>query len=397
MNKIEGFIDQPEIVKVITGLRRSGKSVMLELIRRELLNRSVPQDQLISLNFEDMNLWDLRDPRKLHDHILSKIRTVGGRAYLFLDEVQEVHKWEACVNSLRVNSDADIYVTGSNAKMLTGELATLLAGRYVEIRMFPFSFKEFCLAFRDRTPGISDSQLFRRYLEQGGMPFLASLGLSETDSRQYMRDIFSSIVIKDVMRRNNFRDVDLLERIVAYLLANVGKSLSASGISRYFKNERRKVAPETVLNYMKACEEAYLIHRVRRLDVSGKKMLKVDEKYYVADHGLRQAVYGHNERDIGLVLENIVCLEMSRRGYEITVGRVLDREIDFVCAHQGERVYVQVCYLLASEETIEREFGVYYEVPDNFPKYVVSMDEFDMSRDGIRHMNIRDFLLASSY
>jgi predicted AAA+ superfamily ATPase len=263
--------------------------------------------------------------------------------------------------------------------------------------MFPLSFREFCLAFKDRTPRLSDSHLLRRYMEQGGMPFLASLGLSECDSRQYVWDIFSSIAIKDVMRKNNFRDLDLLDRIVAYVLANVGKTISASDISRYFKNERRKVAPETALNYLKACEEAYLFHGIRLSTCRAKKMLKVDGKYYVADHGLRQAIYGHNARGIELLLENMVCLEMSRRGYEVTVGRVLEKEIDFVCARQGERIYVQVCYLLASEETIDREVGVYYEVPDNFPKYVVSMDEFDLSRDGIRHMNVRDFLLASSY
>ncbi|GHU48971.1 ATPase [Clostridia bacterium] len=397
MNKIRGFIDQTEIVKIVTGLRRSGKSVMLELVQKELLARGIAKDQMLIYNFEDMSLRELKDPEKLHDHLKAKIDTIEGKAYLFLDEIQEVERWEACINSLRVNSNADIYITGSNAKILAGEYATLLAGRYVEIQMYPFSFREFCAAIRIRTPELSNAEMFLQYLRQGGMPFLASLGLNERDSNQYLRDIYASVVIKDIMKRNNFRDVDLLERIITYVMANISKTFSATGISRFFKSERRTVAPETVLNYLKACEEAYLFSKISRLDVPGKKMLQVNEKYYVADHGLREAIYGYNERDIELVLENMVCLEMLRRGYKVSVGRVGEKEIDFICDRGRERVYVQVCYLLASEDTITREFGAYYEVPDNYPKYVVSMDELDMSRDGIWHKNIREFLLAASY
>ena len=395
MNKIRGFIDQPEVVKIITGLRRSGKSVLLELIQQELLTRGITKDQVLAYNFEDMGLRDLKNPEKLHDHLKSRIDATPGRTYLFLDEVQEVEKWEACVNSLRVNSDADIYVTGSNAKMLAGEYATLLAGRYVEVQIYPFSFQEFCAAVRDRAPAPPDAEIFRRYLKQGGMPFPASQGLNETDTKQYLGGIYASVVIKDIMKRNHFRDVDLLERIILYVMANAGRTFSATSISNFFKSEKRVVAPETVLNYLKACEEAYLFSRIGRLDMPGKKMLQVNEKYYVADHGLREAVIGNNERDIELVLENIVCIELLRRGYRVSVGRVGEREIDFVCERRNERVYVQVCYLLAGEETIAREFGVFYDIPDNYPKYVVSMDEPDMSRDGIQHKNIREFLSAS--
>jgi len=281
--------------------------------------------------------------------------------------------------------------------MLAGEYATLLAGRYIEIQMYPFSFQEFCIAIRENTPGISDQEVFRLYLKQGGMPFLASLGLNEMDAKQYLRDIYTSVVIKDIMKRNSFRDVDLLERIIIYVMANVGKTFSATSISKFFKCESRIVAPETILNYLKGCEEAYLFGKISRLDVPGKRMLQINEKYYIADHGLREAVYGNNERDIELVLENMVCLELMRRGYDVSVGRVGDKEIDFVGNRGDERLYIQVCYLLASEETISREFGVYYEVSDNYPKYVVSLDELDMSRDGIQHKNIRDFLLAASY
>ena len=397
MGRIRGFIDQPEIVKIITGLRRSGKSVMLGLIQQELLARGITQDRFLTYNFEDMGLRDIRDAEKLHSHLKAKLDAMHGRAYLFLDEIQEVEKWEACVNSLRAISDADIYVTGSNAKMLAGEYATLLAGRYVEIRLYPFSFQEFRAAALARAPGMPDGEAFKQYLRQGGMPFLASLGLSESDSKLYLQDIFASVVIKDIIKRYRFREVELLERIIAYALENIGRTFSAASISRFLKSERRTVSPETILSYLKACEEAYLLTKIKRLDVPGKKTLQVNEKYYLADHGIREAVYGDNERDIELVLENIVCLELLRRGYKVFIGRVGEKEIDFVCEIGDARVYVQVCYLLAGKDAINREFGAYYDVPDNYPKYVVSMDEIDMSRDGIKHMNIRDFLLAPSY
>ncbi|MDR2957027.1 MAG: ATP-binding protein [Coriobacteriales bacterium] len=397
MKRIRGFIDQPELVKAITGLRRSGKSVFLELIQQEILKHGASQHQLLTYNFEDMNLYELRDAHVLHDHLLSKIKAIKGRAYLFLDEIQEVEGWEACINSLRVNSDVDIYITGSNAKMLTGEYSSLLAGRYIEIRMYPFSFDEFCIAFKEKTPGITDEVLFQRYLNQGGMPFLTNNGFSEADVRLYLRDIYTSTVIKDIIKRNRIRDVDLLERIINYLLANMGKVFSANSIVKYFKNEKRTVALETVLSYIKACVEVYLFNKVKQHDVPGKKQLLINEKYYVADHGLRQAVLGSNQQDIELVLENIVCQELLRRGYLVSIGRIGNKEIDFVCRRRDELLYVQVCYLLASRETVDREFNIYYEIADNYPKYVVSMDRIDFSRDGIRHKNIIDFLLTESF
>ena len=397
MEKIRGFMNQPELVKILTGLRRSGKSVMLELIRTELLAQNIPQSNLLAYNFEDMSIRELKNPENLHDHLKKRIDGIKGRAFLFLDELQEVPGWEACINSLRVNSDVDIYITGSNAKMLTGEYATLLAGRYVEIRIYPFSFREFFTAIHERTPKLSAPEAFKLYLRQGGMPFLTSLGLRESDSKQYLRDIYASVVIKDIMKQNNFRDVDLLDRIIMYVMANTGKTFSATSIAKFFKNEKRTVAPETILNYLKACEEAYLFARISRFDVPGKRMLQVSEKYYVADHGLREAVYGYNERDIELVLENMVCLELLRRDYKVSVGRIGNKELDFIGSRNGKYVYIQICYLLAGEETINREFGAFSEIPDNFPKYIVSMDEINLSRNGIQHWNIRDFLSADSW
>ena len=394
IDKIKGFIDQPELIKIITGLRRSGKSVMLELIQAELQIRGIPESNILIYNFEDMSLRELKNPEILHDHIKKRINDIKGRVYLFLDELQEIPDWEICINSLRVNSNIDIYITGSNAKMLVGEYATKLAGRYIEIRIYPFSYQEFSIAIQEKLPELSEQDIFRQYLKQGGMPFLASLRLSESDSKQYLRDIYASVVIKDIMKRNNFRDVDLLDRIISYILANTGKTFSATSIAKFFKSERRTVAPETILNYLKACEDVYLFEKISRLDVPGKKTLLINDKYYIADHGLREAVYGYNERDIELILENIVCMELLRRGYQVSVGRIGNREIDFIGKRDKECIYIQVCYLLSGKETIEREFGIFYEISDNFPKYVVSMDELNLSRDGIHHKNIKDFLIA---
>ncbi len=229
------------------------------------------------------------------------------------------------------------------------------------------------------------------------MPYLANLRYAEEPSRQYLHDLFNSVQLKDIVKRNKIRDVDLLERIIAYVTANVGTTFSATSLSKFLKKEQRTVAPETILNYIKYCCEAYLFYSVKRQDLQGKQILASNEKYYIADHGIREAVFGGNRRDINLVLENIVYLELLRRGYEVTVGRTGDKEIDFVCGRRDEKLYIQVTYLLASEETIEREFGVYDAIRDNFPKYVVSLDEFDMSRNGIKHRNIRDFLLAEEW
>ena len=235
------------------------------------------------------------------------------------------------------------------------------------------------------------------YLALGGMPYLGNLRYEEEPSRQYLQDVYNSVVLKDIVKRNKVRDVDLLERIITYVFMNAGTTFSASAISKYFKSENRVVAPETILNYLKYCEEAFLFYRVPRQDLHGKKLLKVNEKYYVADHGIRESVFGGNTRDINLILENIVYLELLRRGYKITVGKAGAKEIDFICNKRREKLYIQVSYLLASDGTIEREFGAYEHVRDNFPKYVVSLDEFDMSRDGIKHKNIEEFLLIPEW
>lgn len=394
LTQIRPFIDQTELINVIVGVRRSGKSIMLELIKDELAAKGISRNNMISINFEDLTYSRLTNALALHDYLKEKIDAVAGRAYLFLDEIQEVSEWEKCVNSLRVNSDVDIYITGSNAKMLSGEYATLLSGRYVEFSVYPFSFSEYCEARKASGGQKSVGEYFTEYVKYGGLPFLATAPLDENAKAQYLKDIYASVVIKDIVKRNKLRDVDLLERIIAYAVSNIGRTFSANSIAAYLKNEKRPVAVDTILNYLGACEKAFLFYKINRMDLEGKEILKVNEKYYLADHGLRQALYGSNMRDIELILENIVCLELLRLGYKVSIGKNGNKEIDFVCDKGGKRIYVQVCYMLASEKTAEREFGAYDGINDNYPKYVLSMDEFDMSRDGIIHMNIRNFLLG---
>lgn len=395
ISQIRPFIDQTELIKVIVGVRRSGKSIMLELIKEELRERGVSDESFIAINFEDMTYSKLTRAEALHDYLKNLIDNTDGRAYLFLDEIQEVSDWEKCVNSLRVNSDVDIYITGSNAKMLSGEYATLLSGRYVAFSVYPFSFAEYCEARRASGGDEAVSTYFTEYVKYGGLPFLATAPFDENAKAQYLKDIYASVVIKDIVKRNRLRDVELLERIMAYAVANIGHTFSANSISAYLKSEKRQVSVDTIINYLSACEKAFLFYRVSRMDLESKEMLKINEKFYLSDHGLRQALYGNNLRDIELILENIVCLEMFRRGYKVCIGKNGAREIDLVCDKGGKRIYIQVCYMLASEKTAEREFGAYAGVGDNYPKYVLSMDEFDMSRNGIIHMNIRDFLMKN--
>lgn len=305
--------------------------------------------------------------------------------------------WEKCVNSFRVELDCDIYITGSNAKLLSGELATYLAGRYVEFVLYPFSFLEFMELYRAIFPNNSIFECFTKYLTAGGMPYLSCLRFSEEPSQQYLEELYHSIVLKDIVKRIKVRDVDLLERIIAYITANVGATFSATSIVKYLKSEGRVVATETVLNYIKYCLDAFFFYRVKRQDLQGKAVLATNEKYYIADHGIREAVFGGNMRDIDLILENIVFMELLRRGYSVTVGKSGEKEVDLIGSKKGQLLYVQVSYLLASEETIQREFGAYDNIRDNFPKYVVSMDELDMSRNGIKHRNIRDFLVMPEW
>jgi predicted AAA+ superfamily ATPase len=388
MIKRENYIEQirpfvrKDVLKIITGIRRSGKSVLLELLRNEIADL----EHSLFFNFESKKNEVFTNPDILYDYVIERVGESKDKWFLFFDEIQEVANWEGVINSFRVDFDADIYITGSNAKLLSGELATMIAGRYVQFTVYPLSYKEFL--------SLNEGKGFMDYLKLGGMPFITNIIGDEKAVLLYLEDLFNSVVLKDVVKRHNIRDVDLLERIIVYVLANIGQPFSATSIAKFFKSEQRKVSTDTVLNYLKACEEAYLFYKLKRHDIKGKKVLAVAEKYYIADHGIREAVYGKNAEDIGQVLENLVCLELLRRGYDVSVGALDSQEIDFIGVKNNERVYIQVAYLLADKKTQEREFGNLLKIADNFPKYVVSMDSLDMSQNGIKHLNIEKFLLA---
>lgn len=387
LKKIRPFIDK-DVVKVITGIRRSGKSVLLQLISDELIENGVKKSQIKFINFETKALDYVNDVDSLYKEI-KKFAEKNKKSYLFLDEVQELDGWEKVINSCMIDFNIDIYITGSNAKMLSGELATYLAGRYVEIKVYPFSFDEVKEAMGD----IDEKELFNQYIKWGGMPFIYDYKLEEDGARQYLEDIFSSVILKDIIQRNNVRDIDLFKRIMMYIISNVGRPFSSTNISKYLKSEGRKISSETIYNYIDYGKTACLFYTVPREDLVGKKLLKFQEKIYITDQGLREVSYGNNMRDIDQILENIVYMELLRRGYEVSVGIVGKKEVDFVAKKNNETIYVQVSYLLASDETIEREFSPLEEINDNYNKYVLTMDEIDRSRNGITHMNIKDFLL----
>lgn len=392
MQRIRPFINK-DLIKVFTGIRRAGKSVMLELVKNELKESGIGEENFLCINFEQFSNSQFLDVESLYKKITDFQKNTKGKIYLFFDEIQEVDGWEKCINSCRIDFDCDIYITGSNAKLLSGELATYLAGRYVEFVIYPFSFAEFFEMNLIKNPNADKATCFMQFLKTGGMPFLSNFPDDDSAKSQYLIDIYNSVVLKDVVKRNNIRDVDTLERIVAYAFSNIGHIFSATSLSKYFKSENRKISHDTILNYLKFCADAFLIYKINRYDLEGKKIVSVNEKYYCADHGLREAVFGKNIQNIDQVLENIVCLELLRRNFKVFVGKKGDTEIDFIAEKQGKKIYVQVAYLLASEETVKREFSVFNSVKDSFPKYVVSMDDFDFSQDGIIHKNIKDFLL----
>ena len=392
MQRIRPFMNT-DLIKVFTGIRRAGKSVMLELVKNELKESGISEENFLCINFEQFSNSQFLDVESLYEKITDFQKNTKGKIYLFFDEIQEVDGWEKCINSCRIDFDCDIYITGSNAKLLSGELATYLAGRYVEFVIYPFSFAEFFEMNLLKNPNVDKTTCFMQFLKTGGMPFLSNFPNDDSAKSQYLIDIYNSVVLKDVVKRNNIRDVDTLERIVAYAFSNIGHIFSATSLSKYFKSENRKISHDTILNYLKFCSDAFLFYKINRYDLEGKKIVTVNEKYYCADHGLREALFGKNIQNIDQVLENIVCLELLRRNYKVYVGKKGDLEIDFIAEKQGKKIYIQVAYLLANEETIKREFSVYNSVKDSYPKYVVSMDALDFSQNGIIHKNIKEFLL----
>ncbi|RSX53624.1 ATPase [Bifidobacterium goeldii] len=393
LDRIMPFIGTDDIIKVLVGLRRSGKSDMLKLIQQRLISKGCLPQQFISLNFEDYALAKYHDPDKLYPYLMERINAVDGTPYVFLDEVQEVRGFEKVVNSLRATTKADVIITGSNSTLLSGELATYLGGRYVQFEIFPFGYAEFA----DARQRINGNSSFDAFLREGGMPFIATSNWDNESRRTYLMDIYRSVVLRDVVRRHSIRDVALLERIVLFAMQNTGNILSASAIASYLKAEHLNVSAQTVINYLDYCREAFLLVRMNRTDLVGKQVLKTLQKYYVADHGLRGAIVGDGMTQIQGMLENIVAMEGLRRGYDVSVGAVNSKEVDFVFDKGSQRRYVQVTYLIDSEKTAEREFGVFKDIPDNYPKTVVSMDPILQPRDGIEHRRIDEFLLAEDW
>lgn len=388
IEKIKPFINN-HIIKVLIGTRRSGKSTILKQIIDSLLNDGIPQENIVWINFELSDYFEITDIKKLEDYISCQIENVEGRIYLFFDEIQVIPQWEKLINSYFAKEIFDIYITGSNSKLLSGEFATYLSGRYVELNIYPFSFQEY-IEYHE----ISDDYKshFYNYLEDGGMP--STYNYKGDDKNLVIIDLYNSIVLKDIIQRNNVKNVDLLDRIIRFVMYNIGQVFSANKIYKRLKQDMVNLSVNTIYKYLKFFENACLIYQVKREDLQGKKILQYDEKYYLSDLGFRQAIIGNNQRDITRVIENIVYIELLRRGYEITIGKVDNLEVDFVCKKQNKPIYIQVSYLLASEETIEREFKPLKNISDNYPKYVITMDNLDMSHEGIRHLNLLDFLLG---
>lgn len=390
--QIKRFIDKPQI-KIITGIRRSGKSTVLALLKDFLVEKGVDSTQIISINLESFSFAQLTDAHKLYDFVKEKIQ---GKAkyYLLLDEIQEVEQWEKAVNSFLVDFDVDIYLTGSNSHLLSSELATYLAGRYVEIPIFTLSFSEY-LAFRSHYfPEENKDKAFVNYLRKGGFPVIHTSDYDDESAYKVVYDIYSSVILRDSIQRNKIRDVELLERVVKYAFDNIGNTFSGKNVADYFKSQQRKIDLNTVYNYLSALESAFIFHRVSRYDIKGKEILKTQEKFYVSDISLIYATMGYRDRMISGLLENLVFLELKRRGYQVYIGKLDTREIDFIGERKGEKVYIQVAYKLESEQTVEREFSVLLAVNDNYPKYVVTMDDFwKESVDGVKHVYVSDFLL----
>lgn len=395
-DKIMAYTDTP-FVKVLTGVRRCGKSTILKMIMEKLQNeRSVPKEQIVSMRFDSMEYDDM-NAKQMFETVKAKLCD-GGRTYFFFDEVQEIDGWEKVVNSLASDYDVDIYVTGSNSRMMSSEIATYLTGRYISFRIFPLSFEEY-LTFRKEYTELKDVHTeLADYIRLGGFPATHLRAYSQDEVYTIVRDIYNSTIFSDIVRRNQIRKVDQLERVVKYTFSNVGNTFSAKSISDYLKSEHRKIDNETVYSYLEKLEKAYLLHRCSRYDLQGKEILKPQEKFYLADTSLRYSVLGYDQDSVASSLENVVYLELCRRGYDVNIGKTSDGEIDFIAQHQGEKIYVQVTQEIRSEKTELREYDRLLEIRDNYPKYVLRTDEFAGGNyKGIKSMHVADFLLSKEY
>ena len=395
-DKIMAYTDTP-FVKVLTGVRRCGKSTILKMIMEKLQNeRSIPKEQIVSMRFDSMEYDDM-NAKQMFETVKAKLCD-GGRTYFFFDEVQEIDGWEKVVNSLASDYDVDIYVTGSNSRMMSSQISTYLTGRYISFRIFPLSFEEY-LTFRKEYTELKDVHTeLADYIRLGGFPATHLRAYSQDEVYTIVRDIYNSTIFSDIVRRNQIRKVDQLERVVKYTFSNVGNTFSAKSISDYLKSEHRKIDNETVYSYLEKLEKAYLLHRCSRYDLQGKEILKTQEKFYLADTSLRYSVLGYDQDSVASSLENVVYLELCRRGYDVNIGKTSDGEIDFIAQRQGEKIYVQVTQEIRSEKTERREYDRLLEIRDNYPKYVLRTDEFAGGNyKGIKSMHVADFLLSKEY
>ena len=396
VDKIMAYADTP-FVKILTGVRRCGKSTILKMIMECLrTERKIPEERIVSCRYDSMEYEDMT-AKQMYMQLKKKL-VPGGKTYLFLDEVQEIAGWERVINSLTADFDVDLYVTGSNSRMMSSEISTYLTGRYVCFRIYTLSFGEY-LTFKKQYTTVGDSKSeLAEYVRLGGFPATHLQAYSQDEVYTIVRDIYNSTVLSDIVRRNQIRKLDQLERVVRYTFNNVGNTFSAKSIADYLKSEHRTIDNETVYNYLEKLERAYLLHRCSRYDLQGKEILKTQEKFYLADVSLRYSVLGYNRDSVASSLENIVYLELCRRGYTVNVGKTADGEIDFVAVRQNDKIYVQVTQQIRSEETEKREYERLLAIRDNYPKYVLTADEFAGGNyEGIKTMHIADFLLSQEY
>lgn len=397
IDKLKKFIGKPQ-VKIITGIRRSGKSTVLRLLMDELIQKGVKENQIIYLNFESFSSLHLTQAQSLYEDVKGRIKKPS-KYYLLFDEIQEVENWEKAVNSFLVDFDVDIYLTGSNSHLLSSELSTLLAGRYVEFPIYTLSYSEF-LDFKKFYSEIDESKpsLFIKYLRKGGFPVIHTMDYEDETAYQVVRDIYDSVILRDSVQRHKIRDIELLNRVIKYAFDNIGNTFSGKNVADYFKSQQRKIDLNTVYNYLHALESAFILYRVSRYDLKGREILKTQEKFYLADISLLYATMGYRDRLIAGVLENLVFLELKRRGYQVFVGKLEQREIDFVAEKKEQKLYIQVAYKLESPETIDREFKPLLAIGDHFPKYVITMDGFFRDTiQGVKHAHISDFLLQKQW
>ena len=396
VDKIMAYVDAP-FIKILTGIRRCGKSTMLKIIMDRLhYQKNVPKERIVSFRFDSM-LYEDMTAKQMYEELKSKL-SENGKTYFFLDEIQEVNGWERVVNSLASDYDVDIYITGSNSRMMSSEISTYLTGRYISFRIYTLSFEEYLTFKGQHTPVENPRTELANYICLGGFPAVHLQSYSSDEVYTIVRDIYNSTVFLDIVRRSQIRKVDQLERIIKFTFHNMGNTFSAKTISDYLKAERRALDNETVYNYLQKLEGAYLLHRCSRYDLRGKEILKTQEKFYLADTSLRYSVLGYQADTYASSLENIVYLELCRRGYRVFVGKTEDGEIDFVAERLNEKIYVQVTQKIESEKTMKREYERLLSVRDNYPKYVLRTDEFAGGNyEGIKTMHVADFLLSGAF